>query len=108
MCHTMPRMLITARRVFWSRTKTLTLVLLGAWLAINLAVPWWARELSALQVAGFPLGYWLAAEGTLLMYLVLIVIYVLAMDRLESIYLQQLAEAGQPSSPAPASGPSAP
>jgi putative solute:sodium symporter small subunit len=104
----MPRMPITARRVFWSRTKTLTLVLLGAWLAINLAVPWWARELSALQVAGFPLGYWLAAEGTLLMYLVLIVIYVLAMDRLERSYLQQEADAAAESRSVPASGSSAP
>jgi putative solute:sodium symporter small subunit len=82
-------MSIAARRVFWSRTKTLTLVLLAAWLMVNLAVPWFARDLIGLRAFGFPLSYWLAAEGALLIYLLLIVIYVVAMDRLEAAYLQQ-------------------
>jgi putative solute:sodium symporter small subunit len=30
------------------------------------------------------LGYWLAAEGSLLVYLLIIVVYVVAMDRLEA------------------------
>jgi putative solute:sodium symporter small subunit len=85
---------IAARRRFWSRTKNLTLSLLLAWLLVNLLVPWFARDLSALRFFGFPLGYWLAAEGALLVYLLLIVIYVIAMDRLELAYLQQV-EAGE-------------
>jgi putative solute:sodium symporter small subunit len=73
----------TPRAVFWTRTKALTLVLLLLWLAVNLAVPWFARDLSSSQLLGFPAGYWLAAEGALAVYLLIIVAYVLAMDRLE-------------------------
>jgi putative solute:sodium symporter small subunit len=76
-----------ARRAFWRRTKQLTLALGAVWLAVNLAVPWFARELNALQAFGFPLGWWLTAEGTLFVYLAIIVAYALAMDRLEAGYL---------------------
>jgi putative solute:sodium symporter small subunit len=90
---------VAARHQFWVRTKSLTLLLLLAWLLVNLLVPWFARDLSSQRFFGFPLGYWLAAEGALLIYLLLIVIYVIAMDRLELAYLQQAA-AGEAAGPA--------
>jgi putative solute:sodium symporter small subunit len=77
-------MTTTARSEFWARTKSLTGGLLALWLGVNLLVPWFARDLNAVQVFGFPLGYWLAAEGSLLVYLMIIVVYVVAMDRLEA------------------------
>jgi putative solute:sodium symporter small subunit len=80
------------RRVFWARTKRLTLLLLGAWLLVNLLVPWFARDLDGVHVLGFPLSFWLASEGTLLIYLLLIVVYVVAMNRLERGYLDQSLE----------------
>ena len=76
------------RLVFWQTTRRLTLGLLAAWLAVNLLVPWFARDLNALQIGGFPLGYWLAAEGALLIYLLIIVVYAVTMDRLEAQLLQ--------------------
>jgi putative solute:sodium symporter small subunit len=79
-----------ARSHFWTLTLRLTLGLLGAWLLINLAVPWFARDLNSLQGFGFPFGFWLAAEGALVLYLLIIVVYVLVMDRLEERYLDEL------------------
>ena len=79
---------LVPRLVFWQRTRRLTLGLLAAWLAVNLLVPWFARDLNALQAWGFPLGYWLAAEGALLIYLLIVVVYAVAMDRLEAQLLQ--------------------
>jgi putative solute:sodium symporter small subunit len=92
----------TSRPAFWARTKALTGALLVVWLGVNLLVPWFARDLNALQVFGFPLGYWLAAEGCLLVYLAIIVVYVVAMDRLEAHCLDDAdADAAAP----PATGP---
>ena len=79
-----------ARSTFWARTRVLTAVLLLLWLLINLLVPWFARELNAVQAFGFPAGYWLAAEGALLAYLLIIAVYVWRMDRLEARCLQDL------------------
>jgi putative solute:sodium symporter small subunit len=91
-----------ARHTFWKSTLRLTAGLLVAWLLVNLLVPWFARDLHELQGFGFPLGYWLAAEGALLLYLLIIVCYVGLMDRLEARYLERTAgevdaaEAGPP------------
>jgi len=79
-------MAAAARSRFWKLTLRLTLGLLAAWLLINLAVPWFARDLNGLRGFGFPFGFWLAAEGALLLYLLIIVVYVIAMDRLERRY----------------------
>lgn len=81
------------RQRFWNSTRYWTIGLLVAWLAVNLAVPWFARDLDRWQIFGFPLGYWLAAEGALLIYLLIIVIYVVVMDRLEDALQRDEGEA---------------
>jgi putative solute:sodium symporter small subunit len=83
----MRRMSKDAQRVFWSRTKRLTLLLLAAWLTVSLLVPWFARDLESAHVFGFPVSYWFAAEGALLFFVAIIVAYVVLMDRLEARFL---------------------
>ena len=94
----------TAHTRFWTRTKLLTVALLSLWLSVNLAVPWFARDLSSSRLLGFPAGYWLAAEGALVVYLLIIVAYVWGMDRLEADCLAGTRRAepdmhGDPGSP---------
>ncbi len=86
-------MLQAARYTFWLQTRRFTLGLLAVWLIVNLGVPWFARELDGYSFLGFPLGYWLAAEGALLVYILLIAVYVLVMDRLEAALLAKTAAA---------------
>ncbi len=81
------------RKRFWQHTTRWTAALLLAWLAVNLLVPWFARDLNRLQGFGFPVGYWLAAEGALGLYLLIILVYVVVMERLEA---RCRAEAGEP------------
>ncbi|HRC37272.1 MAG: DUF4212 domain-containing protein [Rubrivivax sp.] len=89
---------------FWLRTRRLTGGLLAVWLAVNLLVPWFARDLNQWQAFGFPLGFWLAAEGALLVYLAIIAAYVVAMDRLEAAYLaEQAATSAGAAGPGPES-----
>ena len=69
---------------YWRSTVRLTAGMLGVWLLVSVLVPWFARDLDRFQIFGFPLGWWLAAEGALLVYLALIVVHIVAMERLES------------------------
>ncbi len=82
-----------ARYHFWQQARRWTLGLLLVWLVVNLGVPWFARELDRYSVMGFPLGYWLAGQGALFIYLALIAVYVLVMDRLEAALLLSSADA---------------
>lgn len=76
-----------ARRIFWSRTRRLTFGLLAGWLLVNLGLAWFARDLNAFSVFGFPLGYGLIAQVAMPLYLLLIVVYVRVMERYERDYL---------------------
>ena len=84
-----PCMAEQARYAFWLKTRRWTLGLLAVWLVVNLAVPWFARDLDRYSFLGFPLGYWLAAEGALFVYVGIIAVYVWVMDRLESALATQ-------------------
>ncbi len=77
------------RQRLWARTRRLTAWLLAVWTLVNLLGPWFARDLNRLQLFGFPLGFWIAAQGALLIYLLLIVIHVVCMERLEASYLRE-------------------
>ena len=71
------------QRAYWRRNLTLTLTLLSVWFGVTFIGGYFARELNTLSFMGFPLGFYLFAQGSLLIYLVIIVIYVFAMNRLD-------------------------
>ncbi len=90
---------------FWRATQRLSAVLLLLWLLVTLLVPWFARDTHGWMVFGFPFGYGATAAGALLVYLAIVVIYSLAMDRLERRLQDDrlLADAVDPAAgPAPA------
>ena len=68
---------------YWRRLRLLTAVLLAAWLLVTLLVPWYARELNQWHLAGMPLGLWMASQGAIAIYLVLVLVYALMSDWLE-------------------------
>jgi putative solute:sodium symporter small subunit len=68
---------------YWRRVQRITGVLLALWLLVTLVGPWFARDVDGLRCFGFPLSFWMASQGALLVYLAIIVVYALLMDRLD-------------------------
>jgi putative solute:sodium symporter small subunit len=60
---------------YWRRKRKLTVQLLAIWLCSTFSVIYFARELDKMQLFGWPLSYYMAAQGLALVYLALIVIY---------------------------------
>jgi putative solute:sodium symporter small subunit len=73
---------------YWRRVLRITGGLLFAWLLVTLVGPWFARDLGGLSLFGFPLSFWVASQGALLLYLAIIVVYVLLMERLDRQFQQ--------------------
>ena len=71
------------QRSYWRRNLALTLTLLGVWFGVTFVGGYYASELNTLSFLGFPLGFYLFAQGSLLIYLLIIMIYVFAMNRLD-------------------------
>ena len=74
----------TKRAVYRRRTRALTAILLIVWLTVTLGASYFARQLDRLDFFGFPLGFYMAAQGALLVYLLIVGIYALAMERIEA------------------------
>lgn len=74
------------RRIHWAKTKRLTYVVLFVWFVFSIVTPWFARELDAFTFLGFELGYYLIVQGSLIIFVVLIVVQNLIQDRIDDAY----------------------
>jgi putative solute:sodium symporter small subunit len=43
----------------------------------------WVEPLNRFRLGGFPLGFWFAQQGSIYVFVVLILVYALCMDRLD-------------------------
>jgi putative solute:sodium symporter small subunit len=62
----------TARAAHWARARRLIALLLALWLATSFGTVFFARDLAHLSVFGWPLSFYLAAQGASLTYLAII------------------------------------
>lgn len=74
---------VTSSARHWRRTKTLTFCLLLVWGLVTFLVVFFARELSSLTLFGWPLSFYMAAQGLVVVYLFIVVIYTWQMQRFD-------------------------
>jgi putative solute:sodium symporter small subunit len=82
-----------ARARHWQRTRGLTALLLALWLATTFCTVFFARELAQLTLFGWPLSFYLAAQGAALIYLAILAAYALALRRFDRRYQRELDQA---------------
>ncbi len=80
---------------YWLRVRALTLALLLLWFAVTFGVIFFARELAGLALFGWPVPFYMAAQGTTLIYLLIIGVYALAMNKLDTLASGQANEAAR-------------
>ncbi len=61
----------------------MTAILLVIWFVVTFVVSYYARELSAISLFGFPFGFYMGAQGTLVIYVLIIWFYVRYMNALD-------------------------
>jgi putative solute:sodium symporter small subunit len=66
----------------WRRRMRWTGGMLLVWFAVTFVVSYFARDLSVV-VWGWPLSFWVAAQGALIVYLVLVLVFARRMGRLD-------------------------
>jgi cation/acetate symporter len=60
---------------YWLKTRRLTFSLLAIWVAVTFGLSWFSDELNSSSIFGFPLGFYMAAQGSLFIFLGLIWFY---------------------------------
>ncbi|MBV7544102.1 DUF4212 domain-containing protein [Acidovorax sp. sic0104] len=75
--------------------------LLLLWALVSFVATYFARDLQSLVVGAWPLGYWIAAQGAVVVFIGIVVVYCWAMNRFERQDAERLLAAA-PDQPAAA------
>lgn len=73
-------------RDYWRRNLRVTAILLTIWFVVTFVVSYFARELNSITILGFPLGFYMGAQGSLIIYVLIIWYYARYMNRLDTEY----------------------
>ena len=70
---------------YWHRHLRITAILLAIWFVATFVVSWYARELNEITIIG-PLGFYMGAQGALIIYVAIIWFYARYMNNLDEEY----------------------
>jgi len=72
---------------YWRANKRLIAILLIIWGLVSLAAGiLFVEPLNAIRIGGLPLGFWMAQQGSIFVFVILIFFYAWCMDRLDHKY----------------------
>ncbi|MBB5204300.1 putative solute:sodium symporter small subunit [Inhella inkyongensis] len=69
-------------RQYWQKNLRITAVLLAIWFVVTYGVAFYARELS-FTFFGWPFSFWMASQGALIIYVLIIWFYASYMNKLD-------------------------
>ena len=76
-----------AARAYWMENLRLMMTLLVVWFVVSFCAGiLFVDVLNQIQFFGFPLGFWFAQQGAIYSFLLLILVYVLKMNKLDRKY----------------------
>lgn len=90
-----------SHRQYWRRNQIAIALFLGVWALVTFGVAFYGRELSRIDFFGWPLSFWVGAQGTLIVYVVIIALYARYMNRLDDQYAQAEADSTTNDKPNP-------
>jgi putative solute:sodium symporter small subunit len=73
------------RQEYWRRNLNITAVLLAIWFVVTYVVAYFARDLS-FNFFGWPFSFYMAAQGSLIVYVLIIWFYARYMNNLDHEY----------------------
>ena len=72
---------------YWRKNVTIMSVLLAIWAFVGLGCGvLFADWLNQFKLGGFPLGFWFAQQGSIIVFIILILVYAILLNRLDNEY----------------------
>ncbi len=72
---------------YWRANRILIAILLGIWALVSFVFAiLLAEPLSAVRIGQLPMSFWWAHQGSMYVFVVLIFVYAIVMDRLDKKY----------------------
>ena len=77
-------MQLTATHIdYWRKNLVITGIHLVIWFIATFVLAWYARPLAEINFFGWPFSFYMAAQGSLIIYVVIIGVYALQMRKLD-------------------------
>ena len=77
----------TPSQSYWKSNIRILVALLTVWFVASFGFGiLWSDSLDEIKIGGFKLGFWFAQQGSIYIFVLLIFIYVLLMNRLDKKY----------------------
>lgn len=77
----------TAKKAYWRENIKYLIILLCIWFLVSFGCGiLFVDALDQIKVGGFKLGFWFAQQGAIYLFVVLILVYVILMNRLDKKY----------------------
>ena len=73
-------------RQYWSRNLKITAVLLAIWFLVTFVMGYFAIPLAEINFFGWPLSFYMAAQGSLIIYVAILYYYAKKMRQLDVEY----------------------
>ncbi|MDW8033146.1 MAG: DUF4212 domain-containing protein [Aquificaceae bacterium] len=71
---------------YWRENRNLMLLVLLVWALVSYGAALISGFLNKIVIFGFPLGYYMGAQGALIVFLLLIIFYAKSMDKVDRKY----------------------
>lgn len=71
---------------YWRENRNLMVTVLTIWALVSYGAALISSWLNKIVIFGFPLGYYMGAQGSLIVFLLLIIFYAKKMDQIDKKY----------------------
>ena len=71
------------REEYWRRTSRLMWIIMGLWVLFSFIIPAFAVQLNDIRIFGFPLGFYMAAQGSLIVFVVMLFLFARQQDKID-------------------------
>lgn len=68
---------------YWRKTRNLMWTALAIWFVFSFLIHFFVRQLNEITFLGFPLGYYMAAQGSLIVFVILIFWFAARQNRID-------------------------
>lgn len=67
----------------WSRTSALMLTMLILWFVFSFVIHFFVNNLNTIKIGGFPLGFYMASQGSLIVFVVMLFWFAMRQDKID-------------------------
>lgn len=74
-------------QAYWKANLKILFILLSIWFILGLVCPiLLVHQLNEIQIGGFKLGFWMAFQGSIIVFVILLFVYARLMNKLDKKY----------------------